>query len=305
MPGGFCIFQRRVPTVADARLARGDAIMSADTPQDHISKKRVVYTMPGMDAVTVRRDVPYRITDAGALTMDLYYPPDSKGTPCPAVVFVTGFADPGAEKMFGCRFKEMGSFVSWAQLAAASGIAAVTYANRQPAADVAAVLGHVRQNATSFAIDANSIGVWSCSGHAPTALSLLLETARANLKCAVLCYPFTLDLDGASHVAAASSLWRFVNACAGRSVDDLARDVPLFIARAGRDRFPGLNEALDRFVAEALARNLPVTIVNQPEAPHAFDVFDDSESSRDVIRRILAFLQFHLASADSRKAARQ
>jgi hypothetical protein len=29
-------------------------------------------------------------------------------------------------------------------------------------------------------------------------------------------------------------------------------------------------------------------------APHAFDLFHDSEVSREIIRRILAFLQFHL-----------
>jgi hypothetical protein len=45
--------------------------MSQNTQQDHVSKKRVVYTMPGVDAVTVRRDEEYRVTDADALTMDL------------------------------------------------------------------------------------------------------------------------------------------------------------------------------------------------------------------------------------------
>ena len=66
--------------------------MSQNTKPDQISKRRVVYTLPGMDAVAVRRDEPYRVTDAGPLTMDLYYPPDSKaGARTPAVIFVTGF----------------------------------------------------------------------------------------------------------------------------------------------------------------------------------------------------------------------
>jgi hypothetical protein len=64
--------------------------MSPDTQQDHISKKRVVYTMPGVDAVTVRRDEEYSRTDAGVLTMDLYYPPESRrGARTPALIFVT------------------------------------------------------------------------------------------------------------------------------------------------------------------------------------------------------------------------
>jgi hypothetical protein len=57
---------------------------------------------------------------------------------------------------------------------------------------------------------------------------------------------------------------------------------------------PHLNETLDRFLVKALACNLPVTLANHPAAPHAFDLFDDSETSREMIRRILAFMQFHL-----------
>ena len=57
---------------------------------------------------------------------------------------------------------------------------------------------------------------------------------------------------------------------------------------------PRLNETLDRFLVKALIRNLPVTFVNHAAAPHAFDLFDDSETSREIIRRILAFFQFHL-----------
>jgi hypothetical protein len=85
----------------------------------------------------------------------------------------------------------------------------------------------------------------------------------------------------------------FRQSVCGEIVDDLPRDLPLFIARAGQDQ-PRLNDALDRFVVKALAGNLPITLVNQPAAPHAFDLFDEGESSCETIRRILAFLQFHL-----------
>jgi hypothetical protein len=269
--------------------------MSQDTQHDHISKKRVVYTIPGVDAVTVRRDEAYRAADGNALTMDLYYPPRPKsGARTPAVIFVTGFSDVGAQRMLGCTLKEMGSYISWAQLGAASGLVAITYTNREAAADVRALLQHVRQNAASLNIDENRIGVWACSGNVPTALSVLMQDAQEWLKCAVLCYPYTLDLDGATGVADAARQWGFVNPCAGKSVDDLPRDVPLFIARAGQDQMPGLNETLDRFLVKALTRNLPVTFVNHAAAPHAFDLFDDSETSREIIRRILAFFQFHL-----------
>jgi hypothetical protein len=36
--------------------------------------------------------------------------------------------------------------------------------------------------------------------------------------------------------------------------------------------------------------------VNHPSGPHAFDVFDDTDASREIIREMLAFIRFHLAA---------
>jgi hypothetical protein len=57
---------------------------------------------------------------------------------------------------------------------------------------------------------------------------------------------------------------------------------------------PGLNDALDRLVSKMLTWNTPVTLVNHASGPHAFDLFDDSDISREIIRQTLAFLRFHL-----------
>ena len=268
--------------------------MSQETAQDHISRKRVAYTMPGVDAVTVRRDEPYRASDTGPLTMDLYRPPDSSGARLPAVVVVGGYPGLGVQRVVGCKFKEMGSSVSWGRLLAASGMVAITYENREPASDLQALLHHVRDNAAALGIDERSLGVWASSGNAPLALSVLMHEAGARIKCAALCYGYMLDLAGSGAVAEAAQTWRFANPCAGKAVADLARDTPLFIARAGQDQTPRLNESIDRFLAEALACNLPLTFVNLPAAPHAFDLFDDSAASREVVEQILKFLRFHL-----------
>ena len=103
-----------------------------------------------------------------------------------------------------------------------------------------------------------------------------------------------MDLDGFTFTADFAKQFGFVYSCQGKSVDDLPRDVPLFVVRAGKDEMPHLNETLDRFVAKALSGNLPITFINHATAPHAFDVMDDSETSRQIIRQILAFMQFHL-----------
>lgn len=272
--------------------------MSREAEQEHISKKAVVCRIPGMDDVQVRRDVEYGAADAGALKMDIYHPPDwRRGTPTPAVVIAAGFPDPGFEARVGCKFKEMGSSVSWGRLTAASGLAAITYTNREPATDVHALLRYVRRHADDLGIDADRIALWASSGNVPVALSVLMREGGGYLRCAVLCYGYTLDADGSDGVSAASGAWGFANPCAGKSVADLPRDVPLFVARAGRDEMPRLNETLDRFLSETLTHNLPVTLVNHPAAPHAFDLFDDSETSREIVRQILAFMRLHLLGA--------
>jgi hypothetical protein len=272
--------------------------MSEDTQQDHISKKVVVYRISGMDDVQVERDVVYRATDAaGTLTMDLYYPPDGKrAEQRPAVVIVAGYSDLGLQSMLGGKFKEMGFSTSWARLMAASGIVAIVYTNREPAADLHALLAHVKQHAAALGVDEARIGVWASSGNVPLALSVLMQNAGYHFACAALCYGFMLDLDGSTWVAEASKQWGFVNAAAGHTVDDLPSDLPLFVARAGRDAFPHLNDGLDRFVAKALARNLPVTVTNHSVAPHAFDLLHDSETSREIVRQLLGFMRCHLAA---------
>ena len=263
--------------------------------QQDISKQKVVYRLPRADAARVRRDLEFRASDSGALALDIYRPRDSEdATRLPAVVFVSGYPDSGFEAIVGCKLKEMEAYVSWGRLTAASGLAAITYTNRAPTADLLSLLQHVRENAAALGIDESRIGVWACSGNVPNALSVVMGARTDHLRCAVLCYGYMLDLAGSTSVAEASKTFGFANPCAGRSVDDLPDDLPLFIVKAGRDETPQLNGTIDRFMDAALIHNLPVTFVNHSSAPHAFDLMHDSETSREIIKQILAFMQFHL-----------
>ena len=252
--------------------------------------RRVHYNLPGMDAVGVRRDVAYTTPADAELTMDVYSPPDRTASEkTPAVVLVPGFPGP---------VKRIGSFVSWAELIAVSGLVAITCATKEPAADTEAVLAYVREHAASLRVDPARVGLWACSGHVPNALALLAHPERGYLKCAALCYGYMLDIDGSTAVADASIQYGFANPCTRGTLEDLPRYTPLFVARAGRDESPGLNAALDSFVAAAVRDNRPVTFVNHATGPHAFDVADDSPATRDVIRQILAFMKSHLADAN-------
>jgi acetyl esterase/lipase len=189
----------------------------------------------------------------------------------------------------------MQSYRSWARLIAGSGLAAVTYTNHEPVADARAILEHLRDNGEALQIDRSRIGLWACSGNVPTALSLLMSDWP--VVGAALLYGYMLDLDGSTEVADAARLWRFANPAAQSLLDDLPPDRPLLIVRAGRDTMAGVNDSIGRFTARALARNKPFTLVNVPEARHAFDTVDRTPASRHAIACVLAFLRQHMLDA--------
>jgi hypothetical protein len=85
----------------------------------------------------------------------------------------------------------------------------------------------------------------------------------------------------------------FVDACAGKSVDDLPSGVPMLFVRAGQDD-PGLNDAMDNVIVRSLARNLPLTLVNHATGAHGFEYDEDSPVSRAIIAQVLAFLRAQL-----------
>ncbi|MCU0687815.1 MAG: alpha/beta hydrolase [Polyangiaceae bacterium] len=249
------------------------------------TSKELVHSIEGAADVVVERHHVYQ-TEAGPLGFDLYRPAPAGGArPSPALVFVSGYPDPGLAAMLGKRLKDWASYAGWARLVAASGIAGVAYENREPA-DVVALVRHLRANAEALGLDPARIGVWACSGNVPTALGLVASERPA---CAALLYGYTLDLGGATHVADAAARFHFARPPV--SLDELPRETPLLVVRAGRDEMPGLDETLVRFVAAARERGLPLTLLDHPDAPHAFDLVDDSPKTHETIDGVLAFLR--------------
>jgi len=251
--------------------------------RDEAMKRTAVLQLPGMDAVEVERELRYG--DGG--TFDLYSPPGRKpGTSTPAVVFVFGFPDP----LFAQGLRHMGAYSSWGRLLAASGMSAIAYSYRDPVTDTVALLRHLRASAPALGLDPERLGLWAASGNVPTALHLLMTEPPDAFRCAALLYGYMLD------VPEAAMQFGIAAPSAGRSIDGLPAELPLLVVRAGGDETPLLNPSIDHFVAAAIARDLPLTFVNQSRAPHAFDLFDDSEASRDAIRGVLGFLRHHLGA---------
>ena len=212
--------------------------------------------------------------------MDVYHSHQTDGAPAPVVLFSLGFRDVGVSSPLGCLFKEMEMFITLAQLVARSGMTAVTYSASEPVADLMRVVGYLDANAEALNVDPERLGLWTVSGHVPVALSAIMDH-QERFRAAVLSNGYTLD-PGGTTIADAARNYGLVNATAGRTVDDLPPAVPLFLVRSGRDEMTGLNDTLDRFVSAAIGRNLPVTLVNHPTAPHCFELNEDSAVSRHI-----------------------
>jgi len=82
---------------------------------------------------------------------------------------------------------------------------------------------------------------------------------------------------------------------------------PIFIARAGRDEVPTMDDSIDRFIKEGLVANIALTFANHPQGVHGFDNQNNDNRSREIIRTALEFMKAHLetASAVGQSSAQQ
>src|SRR5262249_37741819 len=78
---------------------------------------------------------------------------------------------------------------------------------------------------------------------------------------------------------------------------------PLFIGRAGRDEVPTMDDSIDRFVHEALAKNIALTLMNHSQGVHSFDNQNDDDLSREIIRGAIVFMKEHLNASTTATAS--
>lgn len=261
--------------------------MTTATLLAQLARKQAVLRLPDMDKVQCRSNLPYRHDDAGAV-LDIYYPNQQGSGPWPVVMLVTGYPMSADHK------SKWGPFTSWARLLAVSGMAAVIYACKEPVADAQAVLAFLHGQAGALQLQAERIGLWSSSGSCPTALALLQYPTVDAIRCAAFCYGYMMDVPGRTDMADAARLYGFANPGNLKTTADISVTIPLLVLRAGQDNFAGVNTSIDNFIAAALACNLHLSLLNHNTGLHAFDVDEDSATSRALIQQVLNFLASHL-----------
>jgi acetyl esterase/lipase len=253
--------------------------------------KRIVYSVPGMEQIKARKDIVWKRVEGAELKLDVYEPPNRTRQPLPAVIFIHGGPIPSNLRT---EPKEWGVFISYGQLAAASGWVGVTFNHRfygldrvrDAQADVNDLVAYVRANAATFGIDPARLTLWVFSGGG-LLLSHALRDAPPYLRCLVAYYAL-LDMPPGTGGLSEEARLEF---SPPHQLKQKGRAVPpLFVARAGQDS-PALNGTLDRLVQQALGSNVTIDFSNHVTGQHGFDLINDDDRTREIIRRTLEFIR--------------
>ena len=272
----------------------------------------IVYQVPGMQNVRVKRDLVYKPAGGSELQMDVYSPRSSSRR-LPAVLFIHGGRVP---PNLLTTPKDWAVYVSLGQLTAASGFVGVTFNHRfytweslpDAQADVMDAIKYVRANAATLGVDPEKIILWAISAGG-IFLSEPLRDRPAYVR-ALVGYYTQLDLRNSRRAAPASvsdealrdfsPVYYLEQAAIVKPEPSASRESgksnqlfpPMFIARAGLDNAE-LNDGLDRFVQLALKNNVSLEIFNHPDGHHGFDIEDDNERSREILKRTIEFIRTH------------
>jgi acetyl esterase/lipase len=260
------------------------------------ARRPVVMTLPGMDKVQVTKDIRYAPEAPAHIAMDVYRPPGLKaGERKAAVIFIHGGGPPGAP------MKEMGVYTSYGRLIAAQDMVAVTFTHRlgypktlirEGAADVAAAVGYVRAHAAELNVDPDRLCLAAYSAGGPM-LSPYIADAPPWLRCIVAYYPI-MEIEGSDVHKAAETPETLAAFSPLRQLAKPGRKAPMYLARAGKDEIPQLLVGLDRFIGEAVKTDYPLTLANNPGAPHSFDITEPTPRTLEILDMTFAFEKRHL-----------
>jgi hypothetical protein len=227
-----------------------------------VTEMPLVLQMPGMDKVEVK-SMTYKTIKETHLRMDVYYPPDfDKQSKLPVVIFNNGVGI--------LNLPEWRGYQDWAKLVAVSNLIAINYQSRSEDAmeDSEDLIEFVRTHGDELKVDIERMALWSSSSNVNIGMQLIMQKNRSYIRCAAIFYGM-------------------------KDVPEIRQDIALFIARAGLDLL-SLNKNIDTFLSKALNADIDLEFVNYLEGYHAFDIFNDTDRSREIIKQTLNFLVFHL-----------
>jgi tetratricopeptide (TPR) repeat protein len=217
---------------------------------------KFVLPLPG-DSEFIKQSFSYsQARDGKALKIDVYRP---KGTArVPVAVMLNGV---------GMDMRTHPQYTGWGAAVTTVGLAGVVMDSESGAIEknFDDVMGYLRKHAAELNMDAERVVLYSCSANVTSGLPIAMSGSRTYIKSAVVYY-------------------------GNARVNSFRRDVPVMLVRAGLDSTQ-LNKGLDAMFTSAVQENAPWSMVNIAGGQHGFDVFDDNDESRAVVRATLAFMR--------------
>ena len=261
-----------------------------------LAPRRILYSVPGMDAAVPRKDIAYKQVDGAELTMDLWAPAGG-GARRPVIVFIHGGPVP---PKLAITPKDWGVFVSYGQLAAASGFAGVTFNHRlhspgqfaDSQQDVMDLIAYLRDHAGELGIDADRMCLWGFSGGGAL-LSAGMREGAPKVRCLVSYYGVLDRRPQRAEVPASITDQTLADLSPVHHVTAGRRIPPMLIARAGKDA-PAINQTVDAFIREARTRKAPVQVIEHADGQHGFDILDDVPRTGEVIAETMRFVSAQL-----------
>jgi acetyl esterase/lipase len=169
---------------------------------DGVFQQRIVYALPGMEAITPQSDLVYKSLPDRVLCCDIYRSQTPAREPSASVIFIHGN---WPEPILSAA-KSVGQAVSWAQLVAAHELTAITFNHRSTqrhtrvadaASDVADLLHYVAREHRTLDIDPARVALFAFSAGALLGLWAAQQETRLDRSL----YGDVLRLAGPGHAA--------------------------------------------------------------------------------------------------------
>ena len=253
-----------------------------------LAAQEVLYPTPAADRIEVRTEQ----IEGSDVVVDLYQPPDLPTGPRPAVVFALGYPD---DALSVGPLKDWAPYRTWARLVASEGMVGILYSTAEPVADLETLMHFIGTQGERLGLDATRVALWSTSANGAVALKYARSSGPVS-PAAVVAYTAILPTPGNIASAALDSIQAELGFALPEYEDEEAypTDLPMYLVRAGLERFPQVRRSMDEFVQYAFDNNLKVIVRNYPEGHHSFDITDDTTETREIIRQTLDFLKHHL-----------
>lgn len=230
----------------------------------------VVLDSPETKLVTVKKDVVYRKDERSTLGVDIYSPPGSKaGAKRPAVIFLNAIGDGPAGKV-----KDWGIYSTWPRLVAAHGMVGISMdADGARIQDsLQSLFAFLEREGAAHGIDATRLGVYAASANTTQSIVYLMsDRASKGIRAAALYYGGTPTAE-----------------------TPIRRDLPVLYILAEGDLQGGFGRQSANLWQRVSEARAPWTLVFAADLLHAFDAFQDNDTSRRIVMQTLDFWKTHL-----------